>query len=68
MATTLRTSDGDLLDTLCNGYYGHLDGSVESVLDANPGLADEVQPFRAGVLIVLPELAVARGQTVQLWS
>ncbi|MFP3541298.1 tail protein X, partial [Pseudomonas sp. SIMBA_044] len=29
MATTCRTSDGDLLDTLCHQYYGHLNGSVE---------------------------------------
>ncbi len=48
MATTCRTSDGDLLDTLCHRYYGHLNGSVEAVLDANQGLADEPQPFRAG--------------------
>ena len=48
MATTCRTSDGDLLDTLCYQYYGHLNGCVEAVLDANQGLADEPQPFRAG--------------------
>ncbi|VVP54982.1 hypothetical protein PS880_05621 [Pseudomonas fluorescens] len=32
MATTYRTSDGDLLDTLCQHYYGHLNGTVEAVL------------------------------------
>lgn len=68
MATTCRTSDGDLLDTLCHQYYGHLNGSVEAVLDANQGLADEPQPFRAGVLIVLPELPAAVDATVQLWD
>ncbi|WOE81600.1 tail protein X [Pseudomonas protegens] len=68
MATTCRTSDGDLLDTLCHQYYGHLNGSVEAVLDANQGLADEPQPFRAGVLIVLPELSAATEAVVQLWS
>lgn len=35
MATTCRTSDGDLLDTICHNYYGHLGGTVEAVLDAN---------------------------------
>ncbi|MDO9405980.1 MAG: tail protein X, partial [Polaromonas sp.] len=30
MATTCRTSDGDLLDTICNNFYGHLVGSVEA--------------------------------------
>lgn len=68
MATTCRTADGDLLDSLCQHYYGHLNGSVEAVLDANQGLADEPQPFRAGVLIVLPDVAVAVDASVQLWA
>ncbi|MCK9799770.1 tail protein X [Pseudomonas sp. MAFF 302030] len=68
MATTCRTSDGDLLDTLCQQYYGHLNGSVEAVLDANQGLADEAQPFRAGVLIVLPVLPNQAQALVQLWD
>lgn len=68
MATICRTSDGDLLDTLCQHYYGHLRGSVEAVLDANQGLADEVQPFRAGVLIRLPVLSTAADSTVMLWD
>ncbi|MDP9514753.1 tail protein X [Pseudomonas protegens] len=68
MATTCRTSDGDLLDTLCHQYYGHLNGCVEAVLDANQGLADEPQPFRAGVLIVLLDLQSQTETTVQLWD
>lgn len=68
MATTCRTSDGDLLDTLCHQYYGHLNGSVEAVLDANQGLADEPQPFRAGVLIVLPELPAVTEAALLLWD
>ncbi|WJM94707.1 tail protein X [Pseudomonas defluvii] len=68
MATICRTSDGDLLDTLCQNYYGHLNGSVEAVLDANQGLADEPQPFRAGVLIRLPELQTVTEEVIQLWD
>ncbi|WP_210712598.1 MULTISPECIES: tail protein X [Pseudomonas] len=68
MATTCRTSDGDLLDTLCYQYYGHLNGCVEAVLDANQGLADEVQPFRAGLLIRLPALPARADAMVQLWD
>lgn len=68
MATTCRTSDGDLLDTLCHQYYGHLNGCVEAVLDANQGLADEPQPFRAGVLIVLPDLPSVTEAALQLWD
>lgn len=68
MATTCRTSEGDLLDTLCQHFYGHLRGSAEAVLEANPGLSSEAQPFRAGVLIKLPRLAPAAGSSVQLWD
>ncbi|WP_460159763.1 tail protein X [Pseudomonas sp. S3_F07] len=68
MATTCRTSDGDLLDTVCHHYYGHLNGTVEAVLAANQGLADEPQPFRAGVIIVLPDLPAQTLEVVQLWD
>ncbi|WP_397452538.1 tail protein X [Pseudomonas sp. NA-150] len=68
MATICRTSDGDLLDVLCSNYYGHLSGTVEAVLGANQGLADEAQPLRAGVLIVLPDLVKPVVEQVQLWD
>ena len=68
MATICRTSEGDLLDTLCQHYYGHLRGSVEAVLDVNQGLADEAQPLRAGVLITLPVLPATANTTVLLWD
>jgi phage tail protein X len=68
MATTCRTSNGDLLDTICHDFYGHLVGSVEAVLDANQGLADEPQPYRAGVVITLPELAAPVQAQVTLWD
>ncbi|MGE8409505.1 MAG: tail protein X [Pseudomonas sp.] len=68
MAMTCRTSDGDLLDTLCQHYYGHLNGSVEAVLAANQGLADEPQPYRAGVLIELPDLPVSTEAALVLWD
>lgn len=68
MAKTCTTSEGDLLDTLCQHYYGHLAGTVEAVLDTNQGLADEAQPFRAGVRILLPELSMAISTSLQLWD
>ncbi|AOS38477.1 tail protein X [Pseudomonas brassicacearum subsp. neoaurantiaca] len=68
MATTCRTSDGDLLDTVCHHYYGHLNGTVEAVLAANQGLADEPQPFRAGVIILLPDLPAQTLEDIQLWD
>ena len=66
MATTCRTASGDVLDTIRQNYYGHLNGSVEAALNANQGLADEVQPFRAGVMIVLPDLVVRSEKGVML--
>jgi phage tail protein X len=68
MATTCRTSDGDLLDAICHHYYGHLNGTVESVLAANQGLADEPQPFHAGVIILLPDLPAQTLKEIQLWD
>ncbi|MCO7518764.1 MULTISPECIES: tail protein X [unclassified Pseudomonas] len=68
MARICTTSEGDLLDTLCQHYYGHLGGTLEALLAANQGLADEAQPFRAGVRIVLPELSVATSSSLQLWD
>jgi len=68
MAMICRTSDGDLLDTLCYHAYGHLNGTVEAVLDANQGLADEPQPYRAGIVIELPDLPLPSEDGISLWS
>jgi phage tail protein X len=57
-----------MLDVICNNVYGHLNGSVEAVLDANQGLADEPQPFRSGVIIVLPDLLSPTSEGVSLWD
>lgn len=54
--------------TTCRTASGHLNGTVESVLDANQGLADELQPFRAGVVIYLPDLVVPSEEGVMLWG
>jgi phage tail protein X len=68
MATTCRTSDGDQLDTICHNFYGHLNGTVEAVLDANQGLAEEEQPYRAGVVIILPDLSAPAVEGITLWD
>lgn len=47
MDKTCKTSEGDLLDTLCHHYYGHLDGSVEAVLQANQGWPMSLSHFAA---------------------
>ena len=68
MAMTIRTSDGDVLDVLCYRAYGTLAGTVEAVLDANPGLAARRQPYASGVEIFLPDLTPARDEPIQLWT
>ena len=66
--TTCRTASGDVLDTICQNYYCHLKGTLEVVLDASQDLAQELQPFRAGVVIVLPELVVPSDEGVMQWG
>lgn len=68
MATITRTADGDILDVICQRHYGHLLGTVEAVLEANPGLASLAQPYRAGLQILLPDLPAAKAETIRLWS
>ncbi|MCG9116532.1 tail protein X [Laribacter hongkongensis] len=68
MAKTIRTCDGDILDVICRIHYGHLAGTVEAVLAANPGLAAKRQPFSAGVVITLPDLPAPTRETVTLWE
>ncbi len=68
MAMICRTSDGDLLDTLCYQHYGHLNGTVEAVLAANRLLADEPQPLRTGLLITFPNIERPTVEQVQLWD
>ncbi|MCE5978530.1 tail protein X [Pseudomonas sp. JR33AA] len=68
MATTCRTSDGDLLDVICQRHYGNLNGTVEAVLDANPDLAREAQPYRAGLLVFLPDLSAPAVELLQLFD
>ena len=45
-------------DSLCQNYYGHLNGT------ANLGLADETHPYRVGVIIHLPDLPVPSDEVV----
>lgn len=41
---------------------------IEAVLEANPGLAARSQPFISGVVILLPDLALARTDVTNLWD
>lgn len=65
-----RTRDGDVLDAICQQFYGSAQGHTERVLEANPGLADLGPVLPAGVMIELPppyEPELVR-PTVRLWD
>ncbi|MGI9278208.1 MAG: tail protein X [Endozoicomonas sp.] len=50
------TKDGDMLDAICYRHYGNLNGTVERVLNANPGLCEKPLVMPAGIVIDLPVL------------
>ena len=64
------SSDGDVLDAIVAAHYGDtLDGKVEAVLDANPGLSALGAVLNAGVRIVLPDMSsTGPAETEQLWG
>ena len=53
-STSYTTTGGEMIDEIAWRHYGHQRGTAEAVLDANPGLATEVQPLRPGLTIRLP--------------
>jgi len=69
-ANTVLSVDGDTVDYICFVHYGETKGVVEKVLTANPGLAEYGAVLPAGVLVVLPEVAVSsvESSAVRLWS
>ncbi|ODC01213.1 hypothetical protein A3197_01635 [Candidatus Thiodiazotropha endoloripes] len=64
-----RSVDGDVLDQVCLRHYGHV-GTVEAVLDANPGLSAVGAVLPAGVEIELPKLPDSEADidVVRLWD
>lgn len=60
---------GDTLDALCFRYYGRTGGVVETVLTANPGLAELGEVLPHGTTVFLPDVDTAStSETVQLWD
>ena len=68
--TTYRTRSNDVLDDICYRHYGRTTGTVEAVMIANPGLADQGPMLPSGLLITLPELPEAQASTttIHLWD
>lgn len=67
---TYLTREGDTIDFVCWKFYGSTANKVvESVLDANFGLADYGAQLPAGLAISLPELTEpSKTQGVKLWD
>ncbi|WP_322082127.1 tail protein X [Burkholderia sp. BCC1972] len=55
----VRTLQGDSVDALCWRHYGRTDGTVETVLEANTGLASLGVVLPAGTPVQLPPLDTA---------
>lgn len=68
--THYQTSTGDMLDEICQRFYGQQSGAVEAVLAANPGLADLGPVLPVNVSIVLPEISkpATEAQPIRLWD
>ena len=66
----LRTHQHDTVDLLCWRHYGRTQGVVETVLLANPGLAEHGPVLPSGLLVEMPLLnpVVAHRDQVNLWA
>ncbi|WP_067519544.1 tail protein X [Endozoicomonas ascidiicola] len=63
------TRDGDMLDAICYQYYGHLNGTLEKVLNANPCLCEKPILLPAGLVIELPVLeATGTTESIDLFE
>lgn len=59
----VRSQQGDTVDVLCWQVYGRTRGTVEAVLEANPGLADLGVVLPLGTVIAMPELYTIENTT-----
>ncbi|RMM41976.1 tail protein X [Pseudomonas corrugata] len=70
MPITVRTVQNDTVDTLCWRHYGRTAGVTETVLNANPGLADFGPILPQGLAVQMPEVQTVapHRQMVNLWD
>lgn len=59
-----------MVDRLCWKHYGHVSGTVEQVLEANPHLADQGPYLSAGYVLTLPDINVSTvtEKVIRLWD
>ncbi len=63
----VKALEGDTVDSLCFRYYGTTQGVTEKVLDANPGLCQQVF-LDAGQEVEMPEPEKKKREMIQLWG
>ena len=69
MSIIYITKDGDVLDQICQNYYGKTSKIVEQVIEANPHIVELEPVFEAGIKITLPDISGEKeSETVKLWS
>ena len=65
----INAQQGDTLDVICARYYGRTEGVFETVLAANPGLAELGAVLPHGTAVELHELQTsAVREAVNLWD
>jgi len=69
MATVIA-QQGDTVDAICWRYYGRTAGTVEAVLEANPGLADLGAIIPHGTAVFMPDVPMSNEshRVIQLWD
>lgn len=67
---TYRAKAGEMVDEICQLYYGRTAGAVEQVYEANPGLAELGPRLPAGTLVELPEIEepAISGRLPEIWD
>lgn len=66
----IRAQQHDTLDSIAWRYYRQSCGAVESILQANPGLAELGASLPHGQIVVLPDITPApvKQPLLQLWD
>lgn len=70
MAKTVTTKAGDMIDLIAYQNYGYRPGSIEAILEANPGLCEHPPILPAGLRLTIPELPAETGRVspIRLWD
>ena len=69
MSIIYTTKDGDILDQICQNYYGQTSKIVEQVIEANPHIVELEPVFEAGIKITLPDIIQQKeSEIVKLWT